>query len=532
MTLRFSNQRLAVLVALFVTLTGNLTFFAKTFEAFADQPGGYLHVVSLGLLLFLVMALVFLLLAVGRATRPVLAAMLLIAAPSAYFMDAYHVILDSDMIANATMTDGAEIRDLLTARLLGYLLVLGIVPAVLLYRLPRSVCRPWREELYAQARWAGGVLAAAVALLLLSGGFYASFFREHKPLRYYTNPLTPVYSAARYVARSTTVGPTELVPIGQDARIAEDDRDRELVVLVVGETARADHFSLNGYARPTNPRLEREDVVSFSDMASCGTSTAISVPCMFAVDGRDHFDTERAGRTENALDILQRAGVNVLWRDNNSSSKGVADRVPTEDFRSPDRNPDCTGGECFDTGMLVGLQNYVDRHADGDILIVLHQMGSHGPAYYRRYPEAFRQFTPTCDTNQLDNCSDEQIRNTYDNTILYTDHFLAEVIALLRANDGRFETAMLYVSDHGESLGEAGVYLHGLPYFIAPDAQTRVASVLWLGEHFVDARLDDVRRLRDSPLSHDDVFHTLLGLFEVSSQVYDVERDILRRSTD
>jgi lipid A ethanolaminephosphotransferase len=177
--------------------------------------------------------------------------------------------------------------------------------------------------------------------------------------------------------------------------------------------------------------------------------------------------------------------------------------------------------------MLAGLQDYIDKHAEGDILIVLHQMGSHGPAYYKRYPEAFRVFTPTCESSQLDECSQEEISNAYDNTIVYTDHFLAEVISLLKNNDEHFETAMFYASDHGESLGEGGVYLHGMPYWIAPGSQTAVSMILWFGPNFDDVDAEDVRAVIDTPLTHDNIFHTLLGLFEIHSQVYQEDKDVL-----
>jgi lipid A ethanolaminephosphotransferase len=229
--------------------------------------------------------------------------------------------------------------------------------------------------------------------------------------------------------------------------------------------------------------------------------------------------------------VLQHAGVSILWRDNNTGSKGVALRVPVEDFSTPELNPVCDD-ECRDVGMLHGLRDYIDGQASGDILIVLHQMGSHGPAYFKRYPREFRAFVPTCDTNQLDSCSEPEIGNTYDNTILYTDHFLGEVIGFLRSYDDRFETVMLYAGDHGESLGEAGLYLHGLPYWLAPDAQTRVPLILWFGKNYHDVDVDAMRQLRDEPLSHDNLCHTLLGLFEIDSEVYDGALDLLQRSRD
>jgi lipid A ethanolaminephosphotransferase len=291
------------------------------------------------------------------------------------------------------------------------------------------------------------------------------------------------------------------------------DKQQKLVILVVGETVRSDHMSLNGYQRDTNPELSRQQrLISYSDISSCGTSTAISVPCMFAYAGHDDFSPDEAQHTENVLDILNRAGVNVLWRDNNSDSKGVASRITYEDYKSPSLNTVCDT-ECRDVGMLVGLQQYIDSHP-GDKLIVLHQMGSHGPAYFKRYPQEFERFKPACRSAELSECSDEEITNAYDNSILYTDYFLSKVIDFLKKNTPEYQAAMFYISDHGESLGENGIYLHGLPYLIAPDAQTKVPLIAWIGE---TSAIDHEKTLalKTAPNSHDALFVTLLQTFEV-----------------
>jgi lipid A ethanolaminephosphotransferase len=297
--------------------------------------------------------------------------------------------------------------------------------------------------------------------------------------------------------------------------------------MVLGETARADRFSLNGYARDTNPQLRKAGAISLSNVWACGTSTAVSVPCMFSLDGENGNAAWGKGRRENLLDVLQHAGVNVLWRDNNSDSKGVALRVPYQDYRSPKVNPVCDL-ECRDEGMLGDLQRYIDAHPAGDIFIVLHQMGNHGPAYYRRYPRAFEHFTPACRSDDLSRCSKEEIDNAYDNAILYTDHFLAQTIALLERNDARFETALFYVSDHGESLGEGGLYLHGMPKLIAPDTQVRVPVVLWFGKNFDDVDRPALRKKRDMRFTHANIFHTVLGFLEIETSVYQAGLDILQ----
>ena len=145
-------------------------------------------------------------------------------------------------------------------------------------------------------------------------------------------------------------------------------------------------------------------------------------------------------------------------------------------------------------------------------------------------PNHKSRFTPVCKTNDLGACSKEQIVNAYDNAILYTDFFLSKVIELLKQNDDEFETAMLYVSDHGESLGENGFYLHGLPYFLAPDAQKHVPFVMWFGRNFDPQSLSSIQAKRIEQLSHDNIFSTLLGLFELQTAAYNPNMDVLDHS--
>ncbi len=528
-----SPNQLILLSAAFFTVAFNVAFFRNLAAVYAQQPWGYAHMLALGVVLYCMLVMLLALVSFRPLIKPAITGLLLVAACAAYFMDSYNVIIDRDMIVNALSTDAAETADLLSLRMLLYLTCLAALPATGLWRLR---IRPESRRMALRNRLLMTVAAFTVALsvMLIANSFFVSFVREHKALRYYTNPLTPLHSFyqwSRVQLGGDHSAQGEITAIGEDAFIPPADVHHELIIMVVGETARADRFSLNGYTRETNPLLAKQDVISFNTVSSCGTSTAISVPCMFALAGRTEFSGDKASATQNALDVLEHAGVSVLWRDNNSSSKGVADRVRTEDFRSPATNPDCDV-ECRDEGMLAGLQDYIDEQGNADILIVLHQMGSHGPAYFKRYPERFRQFTPTCESNQLDTCSTAEINNSYDNTIVYTDYFLSRVIDLLSDNDNRYETALFYVSDHGESLGESGVYLHGLPYWLAPDSQTKVPMIFWFGQHYDDVDVNAMRQLATTPVSHDSIFHTLLGFFEIATGVYSPAMDLLQQSRD
>ncbi|HEY1059702.1 MAG TPA: phosphoethanolamine--lipid A transferase [Limnobacter sp.] len=502
-----------VAVAIFMTLFLNLAFFKTLLKTYPgmSQVGFVLSVAVFFTALHVLLLAVF---AHGRLARWWLAFVLLAGASSAYFMDHYGTVIDTSMLENLTQTNVSEASDLFNLRMLGYLL-LGLLPAVWVVR-SLTPPLPWKGHFKSLAVMLASVVLAVLLAVAPFSSQYASFLREHKSIRYYANPGYPVTSLLKFVAQTVDSGaPAIRAAIAPDAKIVEEADHKELVILVVGETARADHFSLNGYARNTNPELSKLDVLSFSDVTSCGTSTAVSVPCMFSGLGADQYSSKEGQKHTNLLDTLKAAGVQVLWRDNNSDSKGVALRVDYEDFKTPATNKQCDE-ECRDVGMLDGLEDYVKRHADKDILIVLHQMGNHGPAYYKRYPQAFERFKPVCETNELSNCSNEQIINAYDNAILYTDHFLAQVIGFLKRHDHSHETAMLYVSDHGESLGEFGMYLHGAPKAIAPRAQVHVPAIVWTGQHFQFPR-DELKRYKDVPLSHDDLFCVMSMAFEMKS---------------
>jgi len=522
--MKITQTKLILLAAVFFVLFDNFAFFSHVIEVYPVtlKNIGFLLSLAVGLTGFIVLLLS--LVSSWYTTKPVLIILLLLSSAISYFSNNYNVVIDHVMIQNLLQTNVNEAGDLFSSKLLLYLFLLGVLPAVFIWRVEIQPVS-WKKAIITKLVNSSIAVLVVLGMVLLFSRFYTSFFREHKPLRYYTNPTYSLYSAGKYISR--TYGSREIAvqPQGEDAHVSADDPDRELIILVVGEAVRADRLSLNGYERETTPLLQQEDVISFSRMYSCGTSTSDAVPCMFSIFPREHFSSSKGDANENLLDVLKHAGVHVLWRDNNSDSKGVALRVEYQDYQQPAVNPVCDV-ECRDVGMLVGLQEYIDARQEGDIVIVLHQMGNHGPAYYKRYPAAYERFTPVCRTNQFDECTVEEINNAYDNAVLYTDYFLTRVIELLKNNTDRFETAMVYMSDHGESLGEHGVYLHGLPYAMAPEAQTHIGSIFWLEDGFKIEK-KALRAKSAERFSQDNLFHTVLGLLEVETALYDKSLDMI-----
>ncbi len=490
---------------------------------------GALFVIGFGLMIAALTALLLTLLAWRPTIKPAIAAMLLAAAFGAHFMGSYGVVIDTTMMVNVLQTDPREVRDLLSLRLLGSVLLLAGVPLVLLWRT--------RVRGVGLLRQGGRNLLGIVALILLLAALlfalYADFsatMRNQRTIRYLINPVNSLYALVDIGMKSQARPSGPPLPIGADARILPRAAGAKppLLVLVIGETARADHFALNGYARPTNPALAVRGVTSFRHVMSCGTSTATSLPCMFSSLGKAGHES-RSTEQENLLDLVQRAGMAVLWVDNQAGCKGLCARVPSAHARDAVAGVSalpaalCDGQECLDEALLHGLDARMAAlpaaARERGVLLVLHQMGSHGPAYFKRSPPERKPFQPECTTNVLQQCETKALVNAYDNSIAYTDHVLSQTIGWLTQQEARHDTALLYLSDNGESLGENNLYLHGLPYAVAPVEQKHVPMVLWQGPQ-ARAQSGCLAALRDAPLTHDNLFHSTLGLLGIRATEY------------
>ena len=509
-----------VITALYLVTTANISFFAQVLNIYPlDTNAGFIF--SLVGLLFGLLWLIFQLLCYRSTAKAVLITMVLVAAVCGYFTDAYGTIFDRNMLINSLQTDQAEAMDLMAPSFAIRVVLLGIIPAFIISKI-RLKRLSWQRAILQKT----ATLVASIALIALClipfGDQYASFFRQHKEVRYYSNPITPIYSVVKlgtdYIAERQR--PDTLILHAADAKrsaAVNSTAKPKLMVFVVGETVRADHIGLNGYTRNTTPLLAKQaDIYSFKNVTACGTSTAYSVPCMFSYANQSDYDVDTAAYNENVLDTLNKQGVKVIWRDNNSSSKGVADRVVFEDYKTPDKNPNCDS-ECRDIGMLDGFDKMIKSDSSQkDTLVILHQMGNHGPAYYKRYPKAFEKFQPVCMTNELSKCDAQSVINGYDNAIGYTDYFLNNVIETLKPYQQDYEVMMVYISDHGESLGENNIYLHGLPYSIAPNAQKQVPLIVWSP---TSNRIssESLTSMSTQPVSHDFITPTLLSFFDITT---------------
>ena len=521
-----------IVASVWLAVFGNLALWRHLMHL-PDLTGWHSWVfgVAFALIIASVVAALLSLLAWRYTLKPAISLLLLVAAFATHYMWAYGIVVDTPMVINVFQTDTREARDQLSWQLLVTVLALAVAPMWWLWRQPIQNL-PWMRQLGRNVGLCAAALTLAFGTLQLVFQDFASLMRNHTQLRYEINPLNSVYAVLDLTVIPSNQVKGPLQPLGLDARIATPEKQQPpLLVFVLGETARSQNFSLNGYERPTNPLLAKENIVSFRHVTSCGTSTAESMPCMFSHLGRSGF-VNRSNEFENLLDVLQHAGYAVLWIDNQSGCKGQCDRIPhvnTSNLKLPEF---CEGDECYDPIMLHRMEAELgklpaERRARGTV-VVMHQMGSHGPAYFKRTPSAFKPFTPECTDTSLSQCNRAQVVNAYDNTIVFTDYFLSRVIGWLKTQEKTSTPAMLYVADHGESLGEKNLYLHGLPYSVAPAEQITVPLITWLSPGFEQVSRVNTRCLqtqRDKPLSHDNLFHSVLGLMSVKTTIYQRELD-------
>ncbi|MCH1919733.1 phosphoethanolamine--lipid A transferase [Shewanella sp. A3A] len=528
-----SVNRVTFLLALFFVMVFNLPFFAVVKRGLEHQAHiDPLFVATIPVFLVAILAALFSLFSFRYLLKPFFIVLILLSSSVFFAAFKYGVVFDTGMIENTFETNSSEAMTYLNwASILNFVLT-GLLPSLLLLKADIAY-RPFGKELLRKLYFIVGnvLVAGAIAFIFMQN--YASFLRNNMEIKRYLVPSYFVGSAIKYIDQHYLQAPLVYKQLGLDAKaepIAPQSKP-QLLVMVVGETARAMNFQYYGYQRATNPYTQQYNLLAFDDVQSCGTATAVSLPCMFSRMNHSDYDGRRARAQDTVVDVLDHAGINVSWFDNDSGCKGVCDRVSNTVI---DVNMDsvlCDGKFCKDQVLVDALKQALAQPAkdNSNRLIVLHLIGSHGPTYYLRYPAEQQQFMPDCPRSDIQNCSREQLMNTYDNTILYTDYILSQVISTLQAQQ-QYQPAMMYMSDHGESLGEKGLYLHGTPYNFAPKEQTTVPWLVWLPNDFASANGLQTQCLQgltaQQGISHDNLFDTLLGMFNVHSEVYQADKDL------
>lgn len=527
-----SIPALSLLVSIWLIVCTNTSFW-KT----VDQIIPFRDTTSIGFYCSLVgiylsgSAFVFNTITVSFIGKWLVIAIVVLAGSTSFFMDNFGVHIDRNMLVNVLLTDKHEASEFFTSALLGHFLVYVILPSLFIALI--SIKRQsYKVEFFHRLVFSVMCLVIGIGSFGLQYKQIIAFFRTHEEAMTLLNPVNSIIAGVSQVKSQWNDRNIQLHSIGLDAKRIPHSGKPRLVVLILGETTRAANWGMNGYERNTTPVLSELEVLNFPDVSSCGTSTAVSLPCMFSMFSRSEFSAQKGKEYENLLDILSRTGIYVIWRDNDSGgSKSVADRVGEERLNKIFVEGLCnTGKGCYDSILLHDLDKRLsEAEPDQDIFLVLHQQGSHGPAYFERYPAEFKKYVPECLSTDFKQCTQEEIINSYDNTIAYIDSFLGDVIKMLKSHSEKYATAMMYVSDHGESLGEFGLYLHGIPWIIAPKEQTHIPMVVWMDEKSAGNFGIDQNRLKKlatHTYSHDNLFHSILGLMGITTFLYDENKDI------
>lgn len=516
------------IIAAYFAIVLNFPVTSKIFELAAEDSLSF--ALSSPLLLFFCFIIIFTLFSFPFLLKPLSIILVLLSSMALYAAVKYNVMFDYGMIENIFETHSSEATSYLSPSSVLYFVVFGLAPAVVLgfvkIKKSSSVLKGLMSRIVA-------VLVAAIGIVLIALLFYKDYASVGRNNRYLNKMINPAfaYNTVKYVRNNYFTTPLVYQPLGEDAKLEPALNGKpNLVVLVVGETARSMNYYYNGYSRNTNPYTEDMGLISFKNVSSCGTATAVSLPCMFSDLSRNNYDKAHAISRDNAMDIIGLAGVNLSWIENDGGDKGISKNFQLIEIDHAANSDLCNNGVCYDEVMVPMLDQQVQA-TQGDKLIAFHVIGSHGPTYYKRYPKEKAHFQPDCPRSDIEHCTDEEIVNTYDNTIAYTDFVLAEFINKLKTYQDRYNVALMYISDHGESLGENGMYLHGTPYSIAPKEQTQVPWLIWLPSQYSEQRKIDRACLSTSAetgeFSHDNFFHTLIGFFGVITKDKNDDMDII-----
>ena len=505
----------------------NLPFLLEAYKASGQTENtSILFIVALPSLLFALLHSLVSLWVWPFVAKSISALLLITSCFVLYAQVSYGVVFDYGMIQNIFETDASEARSYLSWSAVTIVSALVLASSLWLIKVEITY-RPLLREFLTKCLTNTVVLIVAGALTLSCYAEFSATARNNPELKRQLIPFEWVDNTYDYWHDRLSYDDETFITL--DARPSLESLSGErarLTIVIVGETARADHFVYNGYERNTNRYTQPLNPLYFKDMVSCGTATAVSVPCIFSDLGRTDFSVNEARQRQNLLDLAQDAGVHVTWIDNNSSCKGMClrqtyERIPT------DADPkQCDGEYCFDSILLDRLQTHLAGLDEHDTLIVLHEIGSHGPTYFRRYPDEHREFKPDCPRSDIQNCDRSALINTYDNTILYSDYVNAKVIELASQFTQRVVSVM-YVSDHGESLGDSGVYLHGLPYGLAPAEQTHVPMWIWTNHHQTELRRCLAQYQESEASSHDNLFYTLIQLLGIRSTLTSPDLNML-----
>lgn len=517
-----------ILYTIFTILLFNFGVLKTTLSL----SGSFSLTISFLFILIFLFNVIFTLTFYKKTTKFLSILLLIINAVILYFMNAYNVSIDRTMLINALETNVGETMELLNLKFLLYLVIFAFIPSFFIFNVDITYKNKLKSFLHRSLIIFFSVVIT-LSIVFLNYKQVSSFARSNKNLKYKVIPLNYLSSLSSLINRSIKAKNVAFQDLTNDVIIENNfvNDKKNILIFIVGEAARSVEFSLNNYDRNTNEPLKDKDLISYNNFYSCGTATAISVPCMFSSFERSKFNLNHKNNFSNLFDFLSKAKIYSYWRDNNSDCKGVCNRIDNDNVVKNKVDGICKDGECYDEILIYDLDEKIKNLKNQNNVLVLHQKGSHGPAYYLRYPQNFEKFKPVCKTEMFDKCSIKEIKNAYDNTIYYTSYIINKTIETLQKYENDYNVALIYVSDHGQSLGENGLFLHGAPYKFAPDEQKHIPFIMWLSNNFIDnfkINKECLKLQKNEKFSHDNLFHSILGLFNIKTKYYNEKLDLFK----
>ena len=419
-----------------------------------------------------------------------------------YFINTYSIIIDESMIGNVLNTKFEESSSFFSLKLIVYIILFGILPSIYIIK-AKIVTVAWKKFLITISL----TLLFLLTLIFANASNWLWIDKNSKTLGGLAMPWSYSVNLSLFYVHQYKKNEKEILLPNATIK----DNQKSVVVLVIGESARSQNFSLYGYNKNTNPLLSKIPNVFHLNATSCATYTTAGVKGILSYsDSSDLY--------EILPNYLNRNNVDVNWRTNNWGEPPIH----IKNYQNREAlAPKCEGDGCdYDELLLYGLKEQIQASKKNKILIVLHTSTSHGPTYSKKYPPRFETFKPVCNSVELGNCSHTELINAYDNTIVYTDYILSKVIENLKQLTN-YHSAMIFVSDHGESLGEKNLYMHGLPLSIAPKEQYEIPFIVWTSDGSKQLKLN-------KSVSQYHVFHSVLNFLSIQSPIYDEKFNIFK----
>ncbi len=503
---QISITTLAIILSVYTFVAYHAPLFKMVINNIEGGINGVIITGGLAILMLAANALIYnLLLYLFRSVGKWIIGITLIAdAAMLYFVNTYDVLVTAAMMGNVFNTRYSEASGYMSLSAALYLLCLGILPAI--WVISRKVNY---KSVKTFGKTSGIALVVMLAVVAANINNFTWIDRHATKLGSLLMPWSYTVNSVRYYNSVKKRNRQEIkLP---DVTSISDSRD--VVVLIIGESARSENFSLYGYQKQTNPLLEKDSVIALK-ATSAATYTTAGVKAIL-----DHKPTKKL--YELLPNYLFRAGVDVVWRTSNWGEPPLHidkyQKVADLKALYPDAD------KRYDEILTSSLAEVIESSDAKKIFIVLHTSTSHGPAYYTKYPVQFEQFIPVCTTVEMAKADRAELLNAYDNTILYTDYIIHSVIEDLKSIDDR-RCCLLFISDHGESLGENNLYMHGVPMSMAPKEQIEIPFIIWQSDKSVK-----IKNLEQAGQYH--IFHSTLDFLGIESPIFDKEMSIFERET-